>query len=115
MGEKHKVDLATLEIERGKRGVKAKLYYEGGKFPEENLARPLRELRGKDDKDVLAQAKEWLAGRTVKKLLIACGVCKNGVELQQIAVTGKPYKWELYCGACGVTLYRGATKLAWPG
>ena len=99
---KHVVDFVTVEITKGPRSYKAKLYYEGGPFPEENLKRPLRELSAKDEATVLAKAKEWIAARTPRKLLISCSVCRNGVELQQKPVTGAPYKFQLHCGACGV-------------
>ena len=110
---KHVVDFVTIETTKGPRSVKAKLYYEGGPFPEQNVARPLRELSGKDEASVVEKATQWIRARTVRKLLGNCGVCGNGVELVQKPVTGEAYKYQLHCDACGVVLYRGASKLEW--
>ena len=111
---KHVIDLVTVELTPGPRSVKAKLYYEGGPYADLDL-RPLHELSAKDEKAALAKAREWLAKRTVKKLLGNCGVCGNGVELQQKPVAAAAYKFQLHCDACGVVLYRGMSKLVWPG
>jgi len=111
---KHVVDFVTVDITKGPRSYKAKLYYDPP-YPYPTLPpdRPLRELTGKTEKEVLAKAKAWIASRTPKKLLGNCGVCRNGVELKQLDIEGQPYKVQLHCDACGVVLYRGKQRLTW--
>jgi hypothetical protein len=95
----------TVAIEKSGRGFKGSLYYEGGPIPITDDERILKEVKGKTEDAVLAAAQAWIDKRTPKKILIACTRCMNGVELNKKVKKGK---MEIYCGACGAVVYRGA-------
>lgn len=102
---KKKLGELTVAIEPKGRGFTGAIYYEGGPIPITDEERVLKEVKGKTEADVMKLASEWVAKLTPKKILICCLRCKNGVELTKKTVKGK---MEIYCGACGAVVYRGA-------
>ena len=102
---KEKLGEMTVAIEPSGRGFKGAIYYEGGPIPITDEERVLKQVKGKTAADVMKQAKDWAAKLTPNKILICCLRCKNGVELTKKTVKGK---MEIYCGACGAVVYRGA-------
>ena len=107
--KKKKIGELTVAIEPSGRGLKGSLYYEGGPIPIDDSERVLREVKGKTEVEVMAKANDWVAKRTPKKILICCARCKNGVELNKSTTKGV---MQIYCGACGAVVYRGA-PISW--
>ena len=106
---KKKIGELTVAIEPSGRGFKGSLYYEGGPIPIKDEERVLKEVKGKTEDDVMKKANDWVAKLTPKKILICCLRCMNGVELTKKTKKGK---MEIYCGACGAVVYRGA-PISW--
>lgn len=105
-----KIGELTVAIEPSGRGFKGSLYYEGGPYVSMKELDPvLAVVKGKTEADVMKKAKEWVAKRTVRKILGYCVKCRNGVELVKKTDKGV---MQIHCDACGAVVYRGA-PIAW--
>lgn len=102
---KKKLGELTVAIEPKGRGFTGAIYYEGGPIKITDEERVLKQVKGKTEAEVMTLAKDWVAKRTPKKILIACARCMNGVELQKSTTKGV---MEIYCSSCGAVVYRGA-------
>lgn len=108
---KKQIEGMTVAIEKSGRGFKGSLFYEGGPVNITDEQRVLTEVKGKTEDEVVTKAREWIAKRTPKKILIACARCRNGVELQKKTTKGV---MQIHCSACGAVVYRGK-PIEWPG
>ena len=106
MSEIVKIGLVSVEIVKQPRSIIGKVFYEGAPYePEYEDAYVLKKLRGKDERDVLAQARAWLAKRTPDKVHRGTCVCGNGVEVMRTETL-------IQCGACGCVLWRAEPVVA---
>lgn len=103
------LDFLTLDIVKKPRSLTGELLYEG-ELPFEDVPRAKRVLhvvKGKTEAELRANARAWLDKRLLGRILLGCPQCGDGQNVEQSYVDGRPYRYQVHCGTCGVVLHRG--------